>query len=76
MKSNKFIKAKVCHIPGTFSNSVRIVVDESVPDEVVKKYALSRTWDGHADKLKLEICKMKPSAFEATKVTIPDQFYK
>jgi hypothetical protein len=76
MKSNKFNKAKVCCIPGFFYNNVHVVVDENVPDEILKKYTLSLAGGGNFDtgKLTISVCKMKIVSFEAMKVTIPEEF--
>lgn len=74
----KFVKVKACHIPGFFSNSISVFAEETVPDEVVKSFALSQVWGGNfnTDKLALRVGKMKEKDFLKFKTEIPDEFYQ
>ena len=74
----KFIKVKVCHIPGFFSDNIGVYAEETVPDEVVKGYALSQVYGGNykEDKMSFSVVKMKEKTFQKYKTDIPERFYK
>lgn len=73
----KFVKAKICHIPGFISNSINVFTEEVTPDEVVKAFALSQVWGGNynIDKLNIQIKKMKEKDFLKNKTLIPEKFF-
>lgn len=73
----KFVKAKMCHIPGFMSDSINVLTEEATSDEVIKSFALSRVWGGNYDigNLTIRIKKMKEKDFLENKTAIPQKFY-
>jgi hypothetical protein len=80
MKSNKFIKAKVCRIPSygdaySFPKDIRIVVDVNVSDEIIINHARSLAIGNYYRRMaKVVIEKMKIVDFEKQKVILPKAF--
>ena len=74
----KFVKVKICCIPGFFSHSIVVFAEETVPDAVIKSYAISQTYGGNydSDRMSMVIKKMKDKVFQERKTEIPEEFYK
>lgn len=74
----KFVKVKICCIPGFFSHSIVVFAEEKAPDAVIKAYAVSQTYGGNynVDRMSMTIRKMKDKVFQERKTDIPEEFYK
>lgn len=73
----KFIKVKHCHIPGFFNETVDVLVENTVPDEVIIEYAKSLIWGGNfrIRELTLTVSEIKVKQFLKKKTIIPEKFY-
>ena len=71
-----FVRAKVCHIPGFFNESITVTVDDSVTDEILTSYSKSLVWGGNfrMQELTINTVKLKRKVFDKNKTIIPDKF--
>ena len=74
--SKDFVRAKFCHIPGFFNQSITVTVDDSVTDEVLASYSKSLVWGGNfrTQELTISVVKLKRKVFDKNKTIIPEKF--
>lgn len=73
-----FVRVKTCHIPGFFNENIDVLVEDTVPDEVVTEYAKSLVLGGNFRTNELTLTKpfkMKVKEFNKCKTDIPEKFY-
>lgn len=55
--NKNFVQVKTCHIPGFFNQNIDVLVEDTVPDEVVTEYAKSLVWGGNFRTNELKLTK-------------------
>lgn len=73
-----FVMAKSCYIPGFFNDHIHVLVEETVPDDVLVAYAKSLVRGGNFNINELTLSKpskIKLKVFDKTKTIIPEKFY-
>lgn len=77
--NKNFVLAKSCYIPGFFNEDIVVLVEATVPDEVLVKYAKSLAWGGNFNVNELNLSKpskIKLKDFNKRKTVIPESYYQ